>query len=156
MGVMKSYIEGFTPTHEALEALLVQYPWFSAARAVCEYEAQGRVLLPSGATSSLMLADVSGEIIGEESEGEIIDRFLGLDDYRIVAAEGLELEDEQAVLTEAELDEEDDLVSEELAEVYLAQGLKSQAIEIYRKLSLLNTEKSIYFAEKIDAIEKNS
>ena len=147
MGVMKSYIEGFTPTHEALEALLVQYPWFSAARAVCEYEAQGRVLLPSGATSSLMLADVSGEII---------DRFLGLDDYRIVAAEGLELEDEQAVLTEAELDEEDDLVSEELAEVYLAQGLKSQAIEIYRKLSLLNTEKSIYFARKIEDITKNN
>ena len=111
--------------------------------------------LPSGATSSLVLGVVRGDVIGEESEGEIIDRFLGLDDYRIVADEAAS-DAEAAVLTEAELDDEDDLVSEELAEVYLAQGLKNEAIEIYRKLSLLNTEKSIYFARKIEDLTTNN
>jgi hypothetical protein len=96
---------------------------------------------------------VDAEKIAEESEGEIISRFLRKGDYRIVAQEG---EVEGDVLTEAEIDDEDDLVSEELAEIYLAQGLKSEAVEIYRKLSLLNSEKSVYFAEKIENIENNN
>jgi hypothetical protein len=97
--------------------------------------------------------DVDIDKIAEVSEGEIINRFLRKNDYRIVAEEG-EVEDE--VCTEADIDDEDDIVSEELAEIYLSQGLKSEAIEIYRKLSLLNSEKSIYFAEKIENIEKNN
>lgn len=154
MGVIKEYIEGVAEG-VAVEALLEEYPWFSTARAISEYEAAGLVTLPSGATSSLVLGVVRGDVIGEESEGEIIDRFLGLDDYRIVADEAAS-DAEAAVLTEAELDDEDDLVSEELAEVYLAQGLKNEAIEIYRKLSLLNTEKSIYFARKIEDLTTNN
>ncbi len=57
------------------------------------------------------------------------------------------------VRTAAELDDEDELVSEELAEIYLAQGLREQAAAIYRKLSLLNPEKSVYFAELIRKTE---
>ena len=87
------------------------------------------------------------------SEGEIIDRFLRKGDYRIVAEEG---DTEEEICTEATLDDEDEFVSEELAEIYLSQGLKMEAIEIYRKLSLLNTEKFAYFAEKIDTIQKNN
>ena len=98
-----------------------------------------------------VFASASGT--AEESEGEIISRFLRKTDYRIVAEEG---EVDSEIRTEAEIDEEDDLVSEELAEIYLAQGLKCEAIEIYRKLSLLNSEKSAYFAEKIENIEKNN
>ena len=93
------------------------------------------------------------EKIAEESEGEIISRFLRKGDYRIVAEEG---EVEGDVRTEAEIDDDDDIVSEELAEIYLAQGLKCEAVEIYRKLSLLNSEKSVYFAEKIENIGKNN
>ena len=73
--------------------------------------------------------------------------------HRIVAEDG---EVEEEVVTSAELDDEDDLVSEELAEVYLSQGLKDMAKETYRKLSLLNPEKSIYFAEIISKIESNN
>ena len=74
-------------------------------------------------------------------------------DYRIVADEEGDADD---IRTTAHLDEEDDLVSEELAEVYAAQGMNAAAIEIYRKLSLLNTEKSIYFAEKIEKLTNNN
>ena len=56
----------------------------------------------------------------------------------------------------AELDDDDEVVTEELAEIYLAQGLCDKAIAIYRKLSLLNPEKSVYFAELIGKLENNN
>jgi hypothetical protein len=79
---------------------------------------------------------------------DIIDRFLKRSDYRIVAEEGA-AED----LAKVEIEEDDDMISEDLAEIYKNQGLYSEAIAIYRKLSLLNSEKSIYFAGLIDEIE---
>ena len=127
---------------EELNDLLTRYPWFSAAKVLREQS--------EGVMSRY---EIDSEKIAEESEGEIISRFLRKGDYRIVAEEG---DVDGDVLTEAEIDDEDDLVSEELAEIYLSQGLKSEAVEIYRKLSLLNSEKSIYFAEKIENIEKNN
>lgn len=86
----------------------------------------------------------------EVTADDIIDRFLRSDNYRIVAEEDGPAEE---ILTEAEFSGEDDLVSEELAEVYLAQGLKDMARETYRKLSLLNPEKSVYFAELIAKLD---
>jgi uncharacterized protein (DUF2164 family) len=71
------------------------------------------------------------------------------DDYRIVAEEG-SADD----LSRVEFDDDEDMVSEELAEIYLNQGLYDDAINTYRKLSLLNSEKSIYFAELIAQIEE--
>lgn len=144
MSVLKNYIAGgVKPSAEALNELIEKYPWFEAARALTDDD-------------KMQLLDAYGidiEKLAEESEGELINRFLRKNDYRIVAEEG---DVEGDIRTEAELDDEDDIVSEELAEIYLAQGLKNEAKEIYRKLSLLNSEKSIYFAEKIEKIEKNS
>ena len=125
-----------------LDAILEKYPWFSAAQQ-----------LKDSLEGAKLRYDVDVEKIAEISEGEIINRFLRKNDYRIVAEDG---DVEGDVRTEADIDDEDDIVSEELAEIYLSQGLKCEAIAIYRKLSLLNSEKSIYFAEKIENIEKNN
>ena len=87
------------------------------------------------------------------SADDIIDRFLRTSHGRIVAEEG---EPADEIVVSADIDDEEDMVSEELAEVYLAQGLKDMAKETYRKLSLLNPEKSVYFAEIIAKIDSNN
>ncbi len=144
MSELKRYIRGGEkPSAEEIDNMVASYPWFEAAKALKTEE------LARWHNSYV----VDTEKIREESVGEIISRFLRKGDYKIVAEDG---DVDSDVLTEADIDEEDDIVSEELAEVYLAQGLRNEAIEIYRKLSLLNSEKSIYFAEKIENIEKNN
>ena len=142
MALVDKYLRGEVISDAELNALLERCPWFSAAKAL--------KVSPKGAAFRY---EIDVEKISEESEGEIISRFLRKNDYRIVAEDG---EVDSEVCTEAEIDDEDDIVSEELAEIYLAQGLKNEAVEIYRKLSLLNSEKSIYFAEKIENIKKNN
>lgn len=49
---------------------------------------------------------------------------------------------------------EDGIVSESMAVVYEKQGKFREAINIYKKLSLNNPEKSIYFADKIENLQK--
>ncbi|MBR5281217.1 MAG: hypothetical protein IKU22_00375 [Alistipes sp.] len=102
------------------------------------------------AMPKIAMQSIDIEQLTRITSSDIIDRFLRAESHRIVAEEG---EVEREITIEAEFSEEDDMVSEELAEVYLAQGLKDMAIETYRKLSLLNPEKSIYFAELISKIE---
>ena len=94
--------------------------------------------------------EIDIELLTLVTSSDIIDKFLRAETHRIVAEEG---EPDSEITTEAKFSDEDDMVSEELAEVYLQQGLKDMAIETYRKLSLLNPEKSIYFAELISKIE---
>ena len=142
MALVDKYLRGEAIPNAELDAILDKCPWFSAAQAL---KATSKGVVPR--------YDIDIAKIAEESDGEIINRFLRKNDYRIVAEEG---DVDNEVCIEAEIDDEDDIVSEELAEIYLAQGLKNEAIKIYRKLSLLNSEKSIYFAEKIENIEKNN
>jgi len=100
----------------------------------------------------LELRDIDVARLTEVTAEDIIDRFLRTDNLRIVAEEG---EADGEIVTEATFDADDDLASEELAEIYLSQGLKDMAKETYRKLSLLNPEKSVYFAELIAKIDNN-
>lgn len=48
----------------------------------------------------------------------------------------------------------DEIISESMAAVYALQGKKQKALEMYKKLSLQNPEKSAYFAKKIEDLQK--
>ncbi|ANE49382.1 hypothetical protein [Flavisolibacter tropicus] len=49
-----------------------------------------------------------------------------------------------------------EIVTEAMAEVWVRQGNKAKAIEIYRKLSLLNPSKNSYFASKIELLNDSN
>ncbi len=149
---------GGVPDAAEIDTLVARYPWFMPARALrtrltAIADPRLELLAPWRAESALRAEAIDVEALTHLSTEDVIDRFLREEDLRIVAGEG---EPEEEVRTEAVLADEDEIVSEELAEIYLAQGLRQEAIAIYRKLSLLNSEKSIYFAELIDNIEKNN
>lgn len=82
---------------------------------------------------------------------EVIDRFLAEEPKRLVPREGIPEGD----ISADSVEEDDDMISEELAEIYRTQGLTERAKAIYTKLSLLYPEKSVYFAEIIDRINEN-
>lgn len=82
---------------------------------------------------------------------EVIDRFLAEEPKRMVPREGIPEGD----ISADSVEEDDDMISEELAEIYRTQGLTERAKAIYAKLSLLYPEKSVYFAEIIDRINEN-
>jgi predicted Zn-dependent protease len=52
--------------------------------------------------------------------------------------------------------ENHDIISETLAQIYYNQGQKERAISVYKKLSLKFPEKSSYFAQKIADIQKET
>ena len=134
-----------------LSALLKSERWVPKSEAgELSHEAVSAKVGELVSLPAIDLQKIDIELLTKITSSDIIDRFLRAETHRIVAEEG---EVESEIVTEAELQDEDDMVSEELAEVYLAQGLKDMAIETYRKLSLLNPEKSIYFAELISKIE---
>lgn len=139
------------------DALVARFPWFLPARILREGltgESDPRVALmaPWRAESSLRRPAVDVSVLRRPTSDEIIDRFLQEEDLRIVAGDG---EPEEEIVMQAQLDDDDEVVTEELAEIYLAQGLRDKSVAIYRKLSLRNPEKSVYFAELIGKIENN-
>lgn len=142
--------------NDELQDLVVRFPWCRPL--LIELERRGTVrsalatlVDPWRGESSLLAEKPNCEALLRLTTDDLIDRFLREEELRIVAEEG---EVDTEVQIEAQLDDEDRLVSEELAEIYLAQGLSNEAIAIYRQLSLRNPEKSIYFAELIDRITK--
>ena len=140
------------------EQLLEQYPWWSAVRLAIVRTSRGeitdaatRLVAMLHPTATLRPADIDLERLRHVSTEDIIDRFLKLEDYRIVAKDG-----DDSDLATPQMEDDDELVSEEIAEIYEKQGLYADAIATYRKLSLLNSEKSIYFARLISDIEKKA
>lgn len=142
-----------------LDALIARHEWFTAARIIRSLvsgEADEALDLPLHArgVSSLALTAVDPTTLTAMTDDDIIERFLKVGDYRIVAEQG-DADAAPDVALSAVSEADDEYVSEDLAEIYLSQGLYEQAIAIYRQLSLQNSEKSVYFAEIISKIEKN-
>lgn len=143
-----------------IKHIIKQYPWWSEAHlhlARTEGEpldARTRLIARLHPLTAIATQDIDIAQLTHLTDDDLIDRFLRHGGYRIIADEG-EAED----IATPEAEDTEDMVSEELAEIYVNQGLYEEAIAIYRKLSLLNSEKSIYFAGLIakieDKIEKN-
>ena len=160
MNELTNYIaaEGAAPAPDTamVDQALGRCGWFTAARAVRQHitgepDSVLAAISVGRRMSSLTRRAADVQKLTALTPDDIIDRFLRQEDLRIVADENAE---DKEVTTEAQIAGDDDVVSEQLAEIYAAQGLNERAIEIYRKLSLLNTEKSVYFAELIGKLEK--
>ena len=143
-----------TIDNELIEPLFRTERWSEKVENSTSSDALGEDLVQTLCSRPVLdVQSIDVERLTKITSEDIIDKFLRADTHRIVAEEG---EVTQEIVVEAAFDEEDDMVSEELAEIYLAQGLKDMAKETYRKLSLLNPEKSIYFAEIISKIDSNN
>ena len=138
-----------------IEQIVARYPWWSAARLRLyrtkgnNCDARTRLIASLHPLGAINKEPIDIEKLTFLSNDDRIDKFLHRDSYRIVAEDG-DAED----ISEVKIDDEEEMVSEELAEIYLNQGLYDEAIDTYRKLSLLNSEKSIYFAGLIAKIEE--
>ena len=87
----------------------------------------------------------------DPKETEIIDNFLKRDP-QISPPKPEQIDNENKAKKSAE--DHNDLVSETLAKIYIEQMLYHKAIETYQKLSLKFPEKSRYFADLIQSLEK--
>ncbi len=94
----------------------------------------------------------------ENSEGNsLIDKFLMLKPgaiRRISDDQDSEGMENRAAILEKSVTENDELITESLASIYLQQKNYEKALTAYKKLSLKYPEKSIYFATQIEEIEK--
>ncbi|NPA35712.1 MAG: hypothetical protein GXO47_02575 [Chlorobi bacterium] len=87
---------------------------------------------------------------------DIIDSFLSNQEAikKIVPEKNREAKPLPKQVVEKDALESDDLMTETLAGIYIKQGHYSRAIGIFKKLSLKYPEKSVYFAQQIEKLEK--
>ncbi len=141
---------------EQLKAWAERFPWWGAVR----MELHNRGLLAPDSVlfaarmrerltpASVRLKTISNEELHRSAMLGIIDDFLREGEHRIVIDEEMNDAPMDEINSEEEMD--DEFVSEELAEIYAKQHLFDLAIEIYQKLSLQDSQKSVYFAELIE------
>ncbi len=90
---------------------------------------------------------------GQQSDiqNDLIDKFLKDQPRLIIKSVENNINFEESP---EEIDNEQEFVSEILAEIYWKQGNRNKAIHIYEKLSLNFPEKNSYFAAQIEKIKK--
>ncbi|PWS27834.1 hypothetical protein DHW03_09665 [Pedobacter yonginense] len=97
------------------------------------------------------LAEYPSTDVKDAKGAEIIEKFLK-EDPTIKPPKPEQIDTENKAKKSAE--DHYDLVSETLAKIYIEQMLYHKAIDTYKKLSLKYPEKSRYFADLIQSIEK--
>jgi hypothetical protein len=160
-------------TMERMRTLSEQYPWFDDAVIVAAggdvMSLPVHILMQKNIRPSLNLCRrlIVVQVVDEEPAGEeeseirtesstidIIDCFIDKGEHKVAATDAT-----PEYIPEITLDglpDDDELFTEDLAEVYLNQELFDHAKVIYDRLSLLNPKKSVYFAEIIEnAIRKS-
>lgn len=145
-------------TENKFAALAEKYPWCAPLCVAKEGESEEKkslsLLMRSLGATRAMRYHLTAEQISRPSTESIIDKFMEVGDYKVVAQE--DTPDNLDWQTESAPSNEEEFVSEQLAEIYAQQGLFDQAKETYRKLSLLYPKKSIYFAELIEKLDKEN
>lgn len=153
----KSYINGQNDSADLteLDSIIGKWEWFITPRIV-------RSILTGKNDPRLTLhelfhvskgSDIDHEEVKLAYKESIIDKFLNADSYKINTESDARDIDEPEAFGD---DTDDEFLTEELAEVYVKQGLFEQALKIYRRLSLLYPKKSIYFAEIIERISNEN
>ena len=85
----------------------------------------------------------------------LIDSFIMQDTGKIVLNENPTLKPElEPEAPEVENGPEEGVYTETLARIYIKQGKYSKALEIIKRLSLVDSEKNAYFADQIRFLEK--
>ena len=146
-------------TRELVE-LRERYPWWCgvhiAASELGVPTKESHLLASRLRSRRIPAASLLKEIRPEEFERSemlgLIDAFIHSGDHPKIVVSEATTEESLAKGNEDEMEDDDDFISEELAEIYTKQQLFDQAIAIYQKLSLQNTQKSIYFAELIEQL----
>lgn len=88
-------------------------------------------------------------------QSRLIDDFLKEPVERITPAAAKPISQSEArAIEEKSVSENDEILTETLASIYLKQGKTEKAVSIFKKLSLKYPEKSSYFASRIAEIQK--
>jgi hypothetical protein len=149
-----------------LEEVIGKYPWFGLPKGLllglslrtgdaATADRMRRALslaLSGGTVPAWMLEQPDGAAFEQHASRTMIDRFLTLDEKKIVPSEAPN--GGEADLSAPAIPPSDGPVSETLAQIYAAQGLYERAEEIYRRLILTFPEKSVYFADAIKKIKE--
>ena len=103
---------------------------------------------------------LSGRALNSDKLGKQLKSFTEwLKDMKKLQPDQIPLQSDQADLSIQQLAEasnlETEVETEAMAEVLIQQGKIKRAINVYKKLSLLNPSKSAYFAAKIDQLKEH-
>ena len=85
---------------------------------------------------------------------EVIERFLKIENPKVNTSENTSDNPAIEKIIKQSANDEFKIVTETMAKLYLKQGNKTKALQIYRQLLTSNPKKSVYFADRIRELEE--